>query len=451
MKNLFSFAILVLISTNLFGQNVTNMNFTGMLAKTTFAQFSLNATNNTIATAGSSYITAIAAPTVDVANITDMALTISSGSTLVTAQSTTGAPISTTTVPTNYTGSEQPLSGFVFSPTNYAAVYAGNTAGDRYRGINIFIHKLTPAPLPLIVSTSNAGVQPGFAQCSELVNGGSNPQLHTNGQSIYLAFTSAADVVKFQYENVGTATADPDAAIIVEKSADLVTWTTIQSIDISNQIVSVAGSGKVNVAAEVNDATARYIRIRIDGLANSRSNRKETIRNISVLTKPVITWNQDLTKFTTADIGGTETVLTATSSSSVDINSAPITYTSSDANVAYVVDNKLFVLGEGTAVITAKQSANNYYLAADDVPQTVTVTNSLGKSSFEKEKEINFIFVTREGIVSNIEGTLQVYAINGVLLKNIAVSKNQVIPVAKGEYIVRTTINGKSISKIIVK
>ncbi len=357
MKKILSFAFLVLICTNSFGQSVTNMNFTGMLAKTTFAQFSLTATNNTIATANSSFITAIAGPNVDVANITDMVLTISTGSTLVTAQSTTGAPISTTTVPTNYTGSEQPLSGFVFSTTKYAGVYAGNAAGDRYRGINIFIHKLIPAPLPIVVPSNNVAVQPGFAQCAEIANSGTNVQLHTNDQAIYLAFTSAADVVKFQYENVGTTTADPDAAIVVEKSADLVTWTSIQSIDIANQGTAT----KVDFSAEVNDAAARYIRIRITGLANSRSNRRENIRNIAVM------------------------------------------------------------------------------------------NGSLGTASNAKEKEINFIFVTREGIVSNIEGTLQVYAINGALLKNITVSKNQVIPVDKGQYIVRTTINGKSISKLIVK
>jgi hypothetical protein len=256
-------------------------------------------------------------------------------------------------------------------------------------------------------------------------------------------------VVKFQIENGGTVgNVNANAYIRVEKSADLSTWTSLQDIQlVAPETVPV----KTDYAITIGDASARYIRIRIEGLVNSRSSRRETIRNIAVQLTPVITWNQDLTKFLISDIGGADTILDATTSSSADTNSSPITYTSSDANVAIVVENKLTVVGEGTAVITAKQPANKYYTAATDVVKNVTVSASLGTNSVEKAKENNFIFVNSEGIVSNIEGTLKVYAINGALLKNIAVSKNQVIPVDKGQYIVITTINGKSISKLIVK
>ncbi len=269
MKKLFSLAILALICTNSFGQNITDFTFTGMLDKTVFNQFSTSASNSTLATARTDcWISAIAGPNVDVSNI-NMGFTLSSSTSVVTSPSPAGP------VPTNFTGSVLPLTGLVFA--NYPFIYLKNTAGDRYRGVNIFVHKLVPAALPLTVANSQQAT--GFAHCGEVVNSsGGIPQLHTNGQAIYLAFTSAADVVKFQYENVGTTTADPDAAIVVEKSADLVTWTSIQSIDIANQ----ATATKVNVSFDVNDATARYIRIRITGLANSRSNRRENIRNISV-------------------------------------------------------------------------------------------------------------------------------------------------------------------------
>jgi len=368
MKKLLLSLVLAASCNLSFGQNVTDFTFTGMLAKTTYAQFSLNAGNNTIATAGGGWISAIAAPTVDVANITDMVLTINSGSTVITTPSPAGP------VPTNYTGSILPVSGWVFSNTLYPFVYLKNTAGDRYRGVNIFIHKLVPTSVPYIVANSQQTT--GFAHCGEVANtGGGTPQLHTNGQAIYLAFNSVADVVKFQYENLGTATADPDAVIVVEKSADLVSWSSIQSIDISNQILSVSGSGKVDVSYNLNDAAARYIRIRIDGLANSRSNRKEYIRSIAVQTKPVITWNQDLTGLKTLD-----SPVTLTAASTFSSASAPaatnITYTSSNEAVVSVVGDVLTVVGAGEATITAKQLANSYYAVAADVVQNVTVTAS---------------------------------------------------------------------------
>ncbi len=435
-------SLVLAVGCNLsFAQNVTDFTFTGMLAKTTYAQFSLNSTHNSLATAGGGWISAIAAPTVDVSNISDMTFTISSGSALITTPSP-AAP-----VPTNFTNAILPVSGWVFSNTLYPFVYAKNTAGDRYRGINIFIHKLVPTSVPYIVANSQQTT--GFAHCTEVANtGGGTPQLHTNGQAIYLAFNSAADVVKFQYENVGTATVDPDAVIAVEKSADLVSWSTIQNIDISNQIVSVSGSGKVDVSYTLNDAAARYIRIRIDGLANSRSNRKEYIRSIAVQLKPVITWNQDLTGLKTTD---SQVTLTATSTftSASTPAATDITYVSSNEAVVSVAGNVLTVVGVGETTITAKQLTNSYYAAAADVVQNVKVVD-LGTGISKIANDETFVFSSPKGIVSTIEGTLQVYSTTGMLLKNQQVSKYQLIPMATGAYIVRASVNGKLFSQVIV-
>ena len=439
-------SLVLAVSCNLsFGQNITDLNFTGCLAKATFAQFSVLASNSTLETAAGGWVSAIAAPTVDVSNITDMAFTISGGYSLITSP-TPAAP-----VPTNYTNSIQPLSGWVFSKTNYAFVYIGKTAtlpaDYRYRGVNIFIHKLVPTSVPYIVANSQQST--GFAHCSEVANtGGGTPILHTNGQAIYLAFNAAADVVKFQYENVGTATVDPDAVIAVEKSADLVSWSTIQNIDISNQIVSVNGSGKVDVSYTLNDANARYIRIRIDGLANSRNIRKEYIRNIAVQTKPVITWDQDLTGLKTTD---SQVTLTASSTvTSATIPSAnDITYVSSNEAVVSVVGNVLTVVGVGETTITAKQATNTYYSTAADVVQNVKVVD-LGTGLFNLTNDAKLVFGSPKGIVSTIDGVLQVYSTTGMLLKNQLVSKHQLIPMHNGAYIVRASVNGKMFSQVIV-
>ena len=442
MKKSLLSLVLALSCTLSFGQNVIDMNFTGMLAKTTFAQFSVNATNNgTIEKAGSSYITAIAAPTVDVANITDMALTISSGSTLVTAQSTTGAPVTTTTVPTNYTGSEQPLSGFVFSPINYAAVYVANAAGTAYRGVNIFIHKLTLAPLPIVIPANYPGVQPGFAQCTEIVNAGTNPQLHTNGQAIYFAFTSAADVVKFSAEVGGTidAVKEPNdtSKIYVEKSADLITWSNMQAIPLQTPQTPAI---RTYYSIPVNDSATRYVRLRIAGLYNSRSSRKINIRNMAVLTKPVITWNQDFSALKTTDIDAITLDATSTVSSLSTPAGSDITYTVGDANVISVSGNFLFVVGPGTTTITAKQAGSANYAAADDVVKTVVVTDPTGVKNVREDTKL--VYGTAKGIVSKIEGKLNIYSITGILVKSTIVNKNQLIPIQSGIYIIRTSVNG---------
>jgi len=447
MKKLITTSVLAVLCSLSFGQNITDMNFTGMLAKTTFAQFSLNASHNSIATAGSSWISAIAAPTVDVSNITDMTLTVSTGSTLVTAQSTTGAPIVTTTTPTNYTGSEQPLSGFVFSPTNWSYVYAGNTAGDRYRGINIFIHKLTPTSLPLIVSTSSAGAQPGFAQCGEIVNAGTNSQLHTNGQSIYLAFNSAADVVKFNIENGGTPDATKEltdsSKIYVEKSADLITWSNMQTILLPTPVTPAV---RTYYSIVVNDSAARYVRLRIAGLYNGRSSRKENIRGISVLSKPVLTWTQDF-----SNLNITDEAITLTATSNVSSTSTPaasdISYISSDANVVSTFGDLLFIVGPGTATLTAKQVSNGNYSTAEIV-KTVVVTDPTAVKNVRENAKL--VYGTSKGIVSRMEGTLNIYNITGMLVKSTNVNRNQLIIIPAGVYIVRTSINGVNFSQQVV-
>lgn len=62
--------------------------------------------------------------------------------------------------------------------------------------------------------------------------------------------------------------------------------------------------------------------------------------------------------------------LTASSTSSL-----PITYASSNVNVAKITATTLTLTGAGTSVITASQAGNNYYKAATAVSQAITVTS----------------------------------------------------------------------------
>ncbi|MGF1923247.1 MAG: T9SS type A sorting domain-containing protein [Bacteroidia bacterium] len=54
----------------------------------------------------------------------------------------------------------------------------------------------------------------------------------------------------------------------------------------------------------------------------------------------------------------------------------PVTYTSSNANVATIVGNKIHITGTGTTTITASQIGGASYNAAPDVIQTLTITKA---------------------------------------------------------------------------
>jgi hypothetical protein len=57
-------------------------------------------------------------------------------------------------------------------------------------------------------------------------------------------------------------------------------------------------------------------------------------------------------------------------------NTIPITYSSSDTTVAKIVNNKIHVVGAGTAAITASQAGDADYAAATPVTQTLTVNKA---------------------------------------------------------------------------
>jgi hypothetical protein len=63
--------------------------------------------------------------------------------------------------------------------------------------------------------------------------------------------------------------------------------------------------------------------------------------------------------------------LTANSTSNL-----AVTYSSSDENIVKVIDGKIKITGAGTATITASQSGNDFYLAAQNVAQSITVNKA---------------------------------------------------------------------------
>lgn len=60
----------------------------------------------------------------------------------------------------------------------------------------------------------------------------------------------------------------------------------------------------------------------------------------------------------------------------------PIQYTSSNPEVAVVVDGEIKVVGQGTSTLTARQQANLFYAASEPVTQTLTVSKTLVSFGF---------------------------------------------------------------------
>jgi|WetSurSiteA1Bulk_404760.scaffolds.fasta_scaffold01023_4 hypothetical protein len=83
--------------------------------------------------------------------------------------------------------------------------------------------------------------------------------------------------------------------------------------------------------------------------------------------------NQSISFGTLTDVtyGADVFDLTATATSGL-----PVTYTSSDTNVAVVSGKRLTVAGAGITTITASQAGNNAYHPAEDVMQTLTVSKT---------------------------------------------------------------------------
>jgi len=275
---------MVLVTNSLvsFGQKITNLNFKGCLATTFFNQWSVK-DNTDISLASAGWVSAVAAPTVNVANISDMTITFESFSTSGGKLETSPSPASP--LPTDFSNAAQPSKN---APWVYSQTYekSGKNLSDKpttpasWRKNQIFINPLTIANLPIVVN-STAKLQAGYSFCGEL-SGNKYLQLHTNGQAAFLAFNAAATTLKFQLENVGSADEAAGATIAVEKSADLNTWSSLQTIDISNQPQSVQGSLKQDYSISLNDATARYVRIKISGIAKSRASKKMNINQLSI-------------------------------------------------------------------------------------------------------------------------------------------------------------------------
>ena len=122
---------------------------------------------------------------------------------------------------------------------------------------------------------------------------------------------------------------------------------------ISGNIITIVGSGTANITASQSGN-------------NFYNAAKNVVQKLTVNKKSQTITFAALATYSIADI---PFPLTATSSSLL-----PVSYTSSNPDVATVSDNIVTIIGVGTTNITASQAGNNQYNAATSVVQKLTVS-----------------------------------------------------------------------------
>ncbi|MEI7502135.1 MAG: T9SS type A sorting domain-containing protein [Paludibacter sp.] len=172
-----------------------------------------------------------------------------------------------------------------------------------------------------------------------------------------------------------------------------------------------------------------------------------TVGAYETKTTPVITWSQTLTGLMT-----TSAAVALTATSNAVIKAAPVTFESANTSVVSVSGSTLSVVATETAstTVAAKQAANAYYNAAADVSQNVTVTKDLG-TAVNSLIDTNPLIITRNAIVANVNGAIQVNTISGQLIRSMNVQAGNKINLASGAYIIRIiTDKGTSVHKVVM-
>ena len=124
---------------------------------------------------------------------------------------------------------------------------------------------------------------------------------------------------------------------------------------VSGNVVSIIGIGNTNIVASQS--------------GNANYNAATDVPQTLTVTKA----SQSIT-FGTLEVktfGDAAFNLNATS-----VSGLPVTYASSNTAVATVNGNTITIVGAGTATITASQNGNNYYNAAANVQQTLTINKA---------------------------------------------------------------------------
>ena len=143
-------------------------------------------------------------------------------------------------------------------------------------------------------------------------------------------------------------------------------------------MTSTGGTSYLGTLFEFDPLTSAFtVKLNFNGTNGSDAESSLTF----VKGAQVITFNSLPSK----NFGDPTFALTATASSGL-----PVSYTSSNLNVATISGNTVTVIGAGTTTITASQSGDADYLTAPPVLQTLTVNKSSQTITFNSLTPVNF-------------------------------------------------------------
>ncbi|WP_170147987.1 T9SS type A sorting domain-containing protein, partial [Marinoscillum furvescens] len=131
----------------------------------------------------------------------------------------------------------------------------------------------------------------------------------------------------------------------------------------------------------------------------------------------------------------------------------PITYTSSDADVAEIIDGKIHLKGSGVVTITASQPGDDLYFAADEVAQNMAV---LGGNVLSLSNQATVYPNPTQGLVyipNNDFSEFVLFALDGRVLLKGSLEANQSGKVldlsAQQEGVYFLQLSGKSLTKTL--
>lgn len=258
---------------------------------------------------------------------------------------------------------------------------------------------ITFADLPVKV-VGDADFSPGASPSSglDILYASSNTDVATIvNENIHVVGPGTSEITALQ---VGNDTYNPisvSKTLTVNKQDQTITFSTLEQKEVGDADFSPGATSSSGLSVNYTSSNTEIATI-VNGnihildagsttITASQSGNNAFSAAVEVSQELVIKYGQTITFETlpVKAIGDAAFSPGATSSSNL-----PITYTSSDAEVATVVDGNIQILSSGISMITASQAGDGIYNAAADVTQTLAITPGTTLSTIVDLEGISF-------------------------------------------------------------
>ncbi|HEY4788846.1 MAG TPA: autotransporter-associated beta strand repeat-containing protein [Bacteroidales bacterium] len=320
-----------------------------------------------------------------------------------------------------------------------------------YGDTNFNLTAMTSSGLAVTYKSSNTSVAIITGNTVSIVGAGTtNITASQSGNSNYLSapdvsqtltVNQAVQIISFGPITTKTYGDAPfDLSATGGTSGNLITF-----VSSNTNVATIAGRTVTIVGAGITTITASQA-----GNANYFS-ASDISQDFSVAkANQIITFTDQLSK----RVGDSPFVLTATSSSGL-----PVSYTSSDNNIATISGSTVTIVATGTATITASQPGNNNYNAAQDASKTLNVLSTQIGSLTDGDVTIapNPVkdYLTISIVTLKDKTMMNIFAMNGspvyqgqITDKETKVDMSRFAP---GTYILKITFDDQVIIRKIIK